>query len=728
MANRNLVKLQAVAASFLLLAGTTGAPLSMAQAQSQAPAQAQTQVQTPAPPQSGQVVSAPGVPNVPEPVYTKPVDLRPSLHDYARPKSHFPNPIAPFTPINVPPPNFTNSQQLSSIIQDGKIYLSLSTAIELALANNYDIAIQRFNLDIADTDIMRAKAGAAVLRGVSAGVVTGTIGGASSTLSGGGGPGGTSLASGGAGSGSAGLVTTTNGAGPSPEYLDPQLTGTIQGERQSTASTGAFSPAANTNTNEYNFGYTQGFTPGANLAVTFNNTRQTSNSYFNAYSPFLSSNFRATLTQHLLQGRGFFINRRFIVQAKRDRQITDSAFRQQVLYTVNQVENIYWGLVSAYEDVQAKERALDQSQQLASDNRKQLEIGTLAPLDVVNADSSVATDKQALVSAQTTLEYQQLVMKQAIARNLSDPVLSTAPVIPTDRVSLDPVPEESEPTEQLVQQAFQFRPEVEQGQLTLKNDELTIRATKNGLLPTLDVYGFYGSATAGGSQSPFCQTINPSGAFIPCPPNTVPTIGYGNVFSNLFNSSNPDKGAGVSMNIILRNRVAQSDQERAQLEYRQSQMKLAQTYIQIRMQVINAQFALTQDRAAVQAAEAAQKFQAQSLDAENKKYRLGASTTANVLQQKRNLATAEFSMITAETTYARDRASLSQILANTLDKYGISLGDAARGTVAQAPMIPGLVPAKDVAPTQMQQQQAAPGTANSAPSTPVTPAPATPNQ
>jgi outer membrane protein len=214
MLNRNLNKLQGVAACLLLLAGTTGAPMAAAQApaqaQTQAPAQNQAQVTaaTPAaaPTQGKQSISGAGIPNVPEPVYTKPVDLRPSSHDYARPKSHFPNPIDPYTPINVPLPSFYNATQLDQILQNGKIYLSLSQAIELALANNFDIAIQRYNLDIADTDILRAKAGAPVLRGISAGLVEGTIGGASSTISSGGGPGGTSVASGGAASGSAGLV------------------------------------------------------------------------------------------------------------------------------------------------------------------------------------------------------------------------------------------------------------------------------------------------------------------------------------------------------------------------------------------------------------------------------------------------------------------------------------------------------------------------------------------
>ena len=200
------------------------------------------------------------------------------------------------------------------------------------------------------------------------------------------------------------------------------------------------------------------------------------------------------MTQHLLQGFGMGLNRRLMVQARNNRRITDSSFRQQILFTVNQVENIYWGLVSAYEDEQAKERALTQSTQLTSDNRKQLEIGTLAPLDVVNSDSAVATDKQALVASQTNLEYQQLLMKQAIARNLNDPQLSNAPVIPTDRVALDRLPEEDLPVEDLVRQAYANNPQIEQAVLNMSNNEITIKAFRNGLLPTVDAYGFYGGS------------------------------------------------------------------------------------------------------------------------------------------------------------------------------------------------------------------------------------------
>ena len=269
--------------------------------------------------------------------------------------------------------------------------------------------------------------------------------------------------------GVSGLALTTNGAGPAPELLDPTVTGTIQLERARTPQTNLLfsggKPTLTTNTDQYNFGVNQGFVTGTALTANITNTRITTDSPFQPYSPLLNSVFKATLTQHLLYGAGIWVNKRFMYQALNDRRITDSSFRQQILYTVNQVESIYWGLVSAYEDVQAKERALDQSTQVDEDTRKQLQIGTMAPLDVVNADSTVATDKQALISSQSNLNYQQQIIKQAIARNLNDPRIANAAVIPTDRVSVEEIPEEAQPVDELVQAAFKNRPELEQAVL-----------------------------------------------------------------------------------------------------------------------------------------------------------------------------------------------------------------------------------------------------------------------
>jgi outer membrane protein len=633
------------------------------------------------------------LPQTPEPKLTEPLYLRDTGKDYTRLHGFFPNPLRLYTPTDVPAERLGNTPRLDSLVRDGKIYLSLSDAVLLALENNFDLAIARINLDIADTDILRSKAGAN-LRGVSTGLLTNTLGGSGATVTGGGGPGGTSNGSGGGGAGAGGQVLSTNGSGPQPETLDPVLTGSLEYEATTTPSTSALTgktPLKSTAAT-FDFGYTQGFLTGTQLTVGFNNVRGTNTNPFDSYSPLINSNFRATATQHLLQGFGTGINGRFIVQAKNNRRITDSAFRQQILYTVNQVENIYWGLVSAYEDEQAKERALGQSTQLTNDNRKQLQIGTLAPLDVVYSDSAVATDRQALVASKSNLEYQQLIMKQAIARNLEDSALANAPVVPTDRVGLDRLPEEDMSVEDLVKIAYVNNPQIEQAVLSMKNNQITIKAEKNGLLPVVDAYAFYGASAVSGSQSPYSTNFATGTTY---PPGTFPTIGYGSALSDLADSSSPDKGVGVNITIPLRNRVAQADQARSQMEYRQTQMRLQQLYTQIRIQVINGQYALTNDRAQVNAAEAGREYAAQSLDAEQKKYKLGASTSALVLGQQRSMAIAENALITATAVYAKDRAALRQLLANTLETYGISVVDAATGNIATAPLIPGLTAPKE---------------------------------
>ena len=657
--------------------------------------------------------AAPGLPPEPVPNYTQPLYLRPSAADFARERTDYPNPFAPYMPGKVQPANFANSLQLENLMKNGKIYLSLGDAVLLALQNNYDIAIQRLNLDIADTDLLRARAGSQLL-GVPSGLVTGTQGGTTASVSSvGGGPGGTSAASGGAAAGSSGLLLSTNGAGPTPENMDPALTGLVEFNHQiqpeqSPIFSGGL-PAITQNTNTYNFTYNQGFITGTAMQVGFDNTRQTTNNLFSFYSPSLESTFTFTLTQHLLQGFGWGINGRFIVQAKNDRRIADSAFRSQLLYTINQVEDIYWGLVSAYEDVQSKQRALDQSTALEKDDEKQLQIGTMAPLDVVNARSGESNDQQALIQAENQLEYQQLLMKQAIARNLDDPALANAPVIPTDRVSLEETPEERMSADELVREADANSPAVEQAILTLRNDEITLKGARNGLLPTFDVSAFYGATALGGAVSPSCPAALASFGLPPTDCTMLGRTGYSTVFSNLFNSSGPNKGVEFNMNIPIRNRPAQATEARSQIEYRQEQMRLQQLYMQIRMNVISEQYALTNDRAAVTAAEATEQYNQQSLDADVKKLHLGAATTADVLQQQRSLAGADAQLIAARARYATDRAALEQTVASTLDRYGISIVDAATGQMTTPPVIPGIEPAKAepevTEPTQKQQLQ-----------------------
>jgi outer membrane protein len=310
----------------------------------------------------------------------------------------------------------------------------------------------------------------------------------------------------------------------------------------------------------------------------------------------------------------------------------------------------------------------------------------------------VATDKQALVASQSNLEYQQLMMKQAIARNLEDPALTNAPLIPTDRVALDRLPEEDMSQDVLVQQAYVNNPSIEQAALSMKNNEITMKAEKNGLLPTVDAYAFYGAGSVAGPLNPAATPI----CFTPPCATTTSLIpaGYGGALSNVFTGTYPDYGAGVNITIPLRNRIAQADQARSQMEYRQVQMRLQQLYTQVRIQVINAQYALTNDRAQVSAAQAGRDYAAQSLDAEQKKSKLGASTSALVLQQQRNLANAENTLISATAAYAKDRAALRQLTSSTLDAYGISITEAATGVVTTAPVIPGLTAPAPPAPVK----------------------------
>ncbi len=693
--------LKAGASVGLVLLGTMGQDLRAQQATPPAATGIQQQPAPPGTPSATQPAAPqavqndttgnPALPQAPQPTLTEPLYLRDTGIDYTHLKTHtFKHPFAPYTPTDVPEPRLSNTPKLDDLLRDGKLYLSLNDAVTLALENNYDIAIARINLDIADTDILRTRSGA-TFRGVSTGLVTNTLGGTSSTITGGGGPGGTSSAAGGAGTGANGLVLSTNGGGPSPYNFDPVITGTSEYNRDTTPQTTSFSPSSTTATFTNNIAYQQGFSTGTLLNVTFDNTRQTTNNPFSTFSPDFNTTFQAMITQHLLQGFGPKINRRFILEATNNRRITDSAFRQQVIYTVTQVESIYWSLVSAYEDEQAKERALQQSTQLTADNRKQLEIGTLAPLDVVNSDSAVATDKQALITSKSNLEYQQLLMKQAIARNLNDPQLANAPVVPTDRVGLDRLPEEDMQVEDLVKEAFTLNPQIEQAVISMQNNQITIRGEKNGLLPVVDLFGFYGGNGVGGTAVP----CNPTTIAFGCSSASLPgSSGYGTVLGNALNNNAPNYAVGVNVNIPLRNRLAQADQARSQMELRQAEMRLQQLYTQIRIQVINAQYALTNDRANVIAAQTARDFNAQSLEAEQKKYKLGASTTANVLSQERTLATGENNLISAQAAYAKDRSALNQILSNTLDRYGISLVDAASGVVTQPPHIPGLTAPK----------------------------------
>ena len=645
--------------------------------------------------QGGQ--SQPGKAPLPEAPQVK--DLpQPTNVDYSRPAPLLPNPFARYIPRDVPSPAFTNAPKIEQLVQNGKLMLSLNDAIAIALADNLDIAVARYNLPIADTDILRTKAGGSFL-GVNSGVVSNTPGGGQGGVGSGisgAGAGGTTAGAGGAGVGAGGFVGSTSGAGPQPDSFDPLVTGTFAIEQIASPSNfGLLSglgtgsavtiPVARAHTTTGNLTYSQGFSPGTAFQVSFNNQRQSTNGTAIAFNPSLTSNFRATVRQHLLQGFGRSLNLRFLRTARNNKKITEEGFRQQVISTVSQVENIYWDLVNAYEAYHVNERSLALAQKTLSDNQKQVEIGTLAPLDVVRAQSSVASAEQALIASKTNLQLQQLVMKNALTRSLpGNSVLVQAEVVPTDTVQV-PEQENVPPVEQLIQLAFANRPDYKQQRITLQNNEINIKGVNNGLLPVVDLVAFYGASALSGVPNPLA----------PAPIPASLGGGFPDSFSNLFNSTGPDKGVQINIQIPLGNRIAQATQVRAMLEYRQSQLSLKTVENTISIGIRNDVFTLENNRASVVAAQKARDLAAQTLDAEQKKYNLGASTYLAVLQDERDLAQAESALVSAMTNYAKARVQLDRDTAQTLDRYNIKIDEAVTGQVKTEPNVPGIMPNKN---------------------------------
>src|SRR5229473_925234 len=625
--------------------------------------------------------------------------------NYTKPVSHFPNPIAPYQPRHLPPPNLSNTGRIDQFLRDGKLYLALDDAIALALENNLDIAIARYTLNIADTDILRARSGAGIL-GTPVGLVLNTPGGGVGGIGAqsGAATGGTSLGAGGLGAGTNGLVSSTLGFGPLLTSFDPVLSGTLQEDKNTSKSSSLFScvPFIDQNSYTADFSYQQGFQWGTNMLMGFNNTHVTTNSPFTTFSPVVNSNFQFRLTQHLLQGFGLAPNTRFIRIAKNNRELSDVAFRLQVTDSVDQIENIYWDLVFAYENVRVQNESLAFAQKTLSDTKKQVEIGSLAPIEVVRAQSTVAQDQQLVTTAQTNLQLQQLLMKNAISRSLKDPTLATAEVIPTSTMDV-PAQEPIVPAEDLINESLRHRPELVESRIDLNSRELSNKAVRSSLLPTLDLFAYYGGSGLGGAQNPaalcanpsqpFCATANPDPTLSQSP--ISPTTGYGSTLNQLVNSTAPDKGIGLQLNIPLRNRAAQAVQIRSELEFRQAQLRLQQIENQVAVEVRNAQYAVQQNRASVDSAKAAVELGHQSLEAEQKKFQFGTSTNTLVLQFQSQLATAESTLVNAMVAYEKSRVELDRATGQLLDHAGISIDDAARGQVTRMPNVPYIAPRKD---------------------------------
>ncbi|HLI75397.1 MAG TPA: TolC family protein [Acidobacteriaceae bacterium] len=600
---------------------------------------------------------------------------------------HSKNPLKAYLPDRVPPPNLANSPHIEDLIQDGVLVLSLNDAIELALENNLDLAIARYNLPIAQADILRTKAGGAFL-GVNAGLVQNTPGGngiGGFGVASGTGAGGTSGGAGGAGGGAAGLVQSTLGTGTPVPSFDPLITANTSLEHYTdplSNEVGYGVSVLRDNTALGDFTFSESFATGTNLSFELNNSRGATNSIYTYLNPQINTYYRAQLTQPLLAGFGFGPNLRYLRIARNNQRISDAAFQLQIIVTVTQIENLYWDLVSAYEDEQVKASSLDFAQNTLATARKQLDLQAIPAIDVMHDEVEVANREQDLSIAKSQLQFQQLLMKNAITKNLDDPTLEEMPVRPSDLSTVAGNVETlgAAPTEDLVAEALGHRVELKISQIDLVNRAISKKAADNALLPTLNLIGFYGGSGLAGPVNSVANT-----------PSTAPET-FGGALENAFNNSAPDYYVGLSLSLPLRNRIAKSDQYRSELEARQSELRLAQQRKQIRIEVRNAQYSLQESAARVRAAQQARDVAAKTFEITQKEQTLGAGSALQTLGVRHDLATAESALVDARTAYQKARVELDRASGRTLETNGISIESARTGATASVSAAGGTQP------------------------------------
>src|SRR5712671_6547657 len=622
------------------------------------------------PPQQ-QPAPAPERPGLPTPqtpaqeVYTAPpknppipVSLGSSKYHYTRAPKAFPNLIAPYRSIRIPEPVLTNSPRVDQLIRDGKLELTLQDAVELALENSMDIAVSRYNPWFADTDILQTQAGGQPFG------ITGAE------------------------------VRQSFANVPFLNY-DPTITSQISYDDRLTpvnnpliSGTGTAQAASLTShAATYSNNVTEGFSTGTTATVAWNNTRSSSGSTFNFFNPDVSSALVVTLQQQLLNGFGHFINRRNIMIAKNNRKLADYVFSQQAITTVTGTINAYWELVFARANVEVQQQAVATSQRLYGDNKKQLEIGTMAPLDVTRAEAQLALDQQNLIIAQTVKLQDEQILKNAITSDPLAPNLINVEIIPTDKAT-PPQATEASSFEEAIREAFQKRPELLEQAINITNAGIDARATGIALRPTASLFAQYTSQGLAGVSS--IPSTTPGG------PPTITQQGFTTAQSQVFQNKFPDYLIGVNVQIPLRNRSAQATNQRSILQLRQIEAQLQQLKNAAVVDVRNTFIALQQGRVQVATASEERKLQQQTFDAEQKKYQLGASTVYQVILTQRDLVSAQGAELRALANLLEAKAAYERAVGRTLEVNRVSIADAKHGEVDKDTLIPGTLHGKVV--------------------------------
>jgi outer membrane protein len=606
--------------------------------------------------------------------------------------------INPYRPREVSPVSWQNSRRVFDLMRAGQLYLSLDDAIALALENNLDIELERFLPKISDTDVLRAQGGG-LLRGLSLLVnePPPEIGGPNGPLL-------TNLTAGSTPTplvntnfsdialisqqqnnlSVTGLIPMSNGP-VIPQY-DPIVSGMANGQHVSTPESSTVLSGSNWLAQKEvnaNLGLNAGYSPGTQLSVNFDNSRYATNATKYTYNPFVNSSFGITITQPLLQGFGANLNRRYIRIARNSRKVADLVFRQQVIDTISGVARLYTDLVSLNEDVKVKQEALRLAERLYQDNKNQVEQGTQAPIEVTRANAAVAASRQALIMAQGLVRQQELIVKTAITRGgLTNPQLLAAHIIPTDALNV-PDQETVTPLADLVGEALRNRPDLAGAGLQVENSEISLKGSLNALKPQLDLVGIMQNSGLAGDLNPQAGTATGS----------ITPGDYGTALGQIFRRNFPTYGVGLQLTLPLRNRVAQADAVRDELQVRQAQVRRQQLQDQVTLEVADAEESLRQARAAYEAAVEARRLQEESVSVEHQTFAVGLATNLTVIQYENYLAQARSTEVASKGAYIKAKIALQRATGNTMDQYHVSIDEAYRGEIRRPPStLPG--PAK----------------------------------
>ena len=602
------------------------------------------------------------------------------VRDYSQGPNWFTNFTSPYRQQPIPPISLENSPRLKDLIHDGKLEISMADALALAVENNLDVAVERQIVPMSQTDVLRSASGSAA-RGFSGatiplGLQAGALGVGVSTAVAGGGVGNAGGISGGGGAVSIGPVgtfdPTINFNSSWDRTVNPLNTLVVAGV-----------PSVTTYSTSYSGSYTQLLAPGTSFFVSLNGLRSSSTQQSLLLNPDVATRMSMGFNQPLLSGLGLKPNLRFLLVAKNNENVSGAIFQNQLEQTIAQVENAYWDMAQFQENVKVAEQSLAAAQRLYDDSKRQAEVGALAPLDVVSAQSAVAASQRDLVVAKTNLQIQEITVKNLLSKR-NDAELESAEIVTTDPL---PEPRDSDiPVfQQALAEAYQNRPDLKTAQMNVENEQISTQYTANNLLPTGNVFGQY---AASGLQGNCLVTVRASCNTIGLAPGSVVHSGTSSSLTQMVQGTFPEESVGFSLTLPLKNRAAQADNLRAQFEFQQAQISLQSLRNQAEVAIRQAMIGLVQGKAQEEAAHEAVVLAQQSLDAEQKKLGVGASTFYNVTLRQRDLTTAQYAEIEAADAYAKALVAIDEARGATLQRNGISFNDALSGTITQMPAPP----------------------------------------